>query len=357
MIHLRPSGSSIWVHCAAAPLFQSRSPVEPESDEAREGTCAAWVGETVLRGEAPDTHSLVGKSHPNGWVVTKEMAWHVQGYVNLVRSYGGIVSAERHVRLTPWLAGTLDSSVESDAGVLRVLDLKYGMMLIDPFELPQLIIYAGALLTPDVQRVELSIYQPRSWHHDGIHRVWRISADELRQHVARIIAAGERCQDPEPTATPGRHCTHCTARSSCQALASTNYAFHEVIEDNRQRKMTVDELVKEYDFITLADKLLSARKNAVAAEIEARLRTEHIPGMFLKPRKGNRQFVLDTAAVTLLTGVDASKQEPATPAEVERRGGNPAIIALISRQPDIAPKLDRVPEDYFKKLMGEPNAK
>ncbi len=226
MIHLRPSGSSIWVHCAAAPLFQSRSPVEPESDEAREGTCAAWVGEVVLRGEAPDTHSMIGQAHPNGWVVTKEMAWHVAGYVDLVRSYGGVISAERQVRLTEWLAGTLDSSVECDTGVLRVIDLKYGMMLIDPFELPQLIIYAGALLTPDVQRVELSIYQPRSWHHDGIHRVWRLSADELRQHVARIIAAGERCQDPQPIATPGRHCTHCTARSICSSgvFLSTNPA-------------------------------------------------------------------------------------------------------------------------------------
>jgi len=354
MIHLRPSGSYIWTNCAAAPLFQSRVPPEPDSDEAREGTSAAWVGEVVLRGEAVDCAAMIGKTHENGWLVTKDMAHHVQGYVDLVRSYGGTVSAEQHVRLTPWLAGTLDSSVTAVDRVLRVLDLKYGMSIVEVFENTQLIIYGGALLTPDIEWVELSIYQPRAFHHEGIHRVWRVSAAEFRQHVARIIEAGERCQAPTPIATPGRHCGYCNARSSCQALASTNYAFYEVIEDTRQRQMTPDEMVREWDFIEKADRLIKARKNAIDAEMQQRIALgEHMPGMFMKPRKGNRKFVLDAPNVQLFTGVDPYDHEPVTPAELERRGANPDVIAKISIQPDIAPKLDRVPDNYFRKLMGE----
>lgn len=354
MIHLRPSGSYIWTNCAAAPLFQSRAPVEPDSDEAREGTCAAWVGETVLRGDAIDCLAMVGQSHANGWLVTKDMAHHVQGYVDKVRSFGGTVSAEQHVRLTEWLAGTLDSSVETDGETLRVIDLKYGMRIVETFENTQLIIYAGALLTPAVKYVELAIYQPRAFHHEGIYRSWKLTGDQLREQVARIIAAGERCQAPQPMATPGRHCQYCTARSSCQALASTNYAFYDVVEDSHQRTMTAAELTRELDFLDKAEKVLSARKNAVVAEAEQRLKLgEHLPGWFMKPRKGNRSFVLDGAAVMLLTGVDPFDKKTVTPAELERRGADPATVNMLSRAPDIAPKLDRIPDNYFRKMMGD----
>lgn len=362
MMQLRPSASARWTKCALSATAEAATPPQPETDEAREGTCAAWVADVVLRDGAPDCISMIGATHTNGWVVTVDMANHCQKYVDLVRADGGTIYAEQHVRLNHRIAGTLDSATLTADGHLRVRDLKFGMVLVEVHGNTQLIIYAQALAWAlrsagvIIRRVTLGIYQPRAFHHLGINREWSMDPAELQMHAQEIAAAGERCFEPNPPAAPGKHCTYCSAKLGCEAFIGSTYRaamwWHDSIH---HRHMTGLELAEYWRFLDEAATMLKTAKSAADAEITARLRRgEHVEGMFMKPRTGNRAWTVDAATVRLFTGHDPSSGSMVSPAELERRGAHPDMVNALSRAPTLEPKLDRMPADYVTKMMGEP---
>jgi len=177
MIPLRPSSAAIWTKCAAMPRITAQVPDEPPSDPAREGTCAAWVAEMVITGAVPDAATLLNEPHPeNGWVVDAAMAYHIQNYVDMLRSRGGTVDAERTVSLNEMIRGTPDAFGVATNDELYVDDLKYGYEIVESTT-PQVTIYAGALFRllqrkrVHIKRVHLGIYQPRAYHPAGVHRM------------------------------------------------------------------------------------------------------------------------------------------------------------------------------------------
>lgn len=358
-IHLRPSSSYRWTNCAASPSFEADLPAEPESDEAREGTAAAWVADCVLRGDAADASDLDGRSHANGHLVTPDMVFHVQRYIDLIKSFGGMTTTEKFVRLTPTIAGTLDASTALQGGVLRITDLKYGYEIVDVFENTQLLIYGGAevlrlaALGINVASVTLGIFQPRAMHPDGIYRTWSLTVPDLWQYIEWIVARGEDCQRSQPIATPGRHCNHCRAAPSCVAFAHSAYRMFGVVQDARQHKMTAAELSLELQFIALAAKMIEARKSALFTEAETRImKGEHVPGWGMKDTYGHRKFTVPAAVAHLLTGVDPMKKTVMTPAEFEREGANPDIVAHIAKAPVVGRKVQPVNARDFAKAFS-----
>lgn len=359
--NLRPSASSIWTKCAANPRIASRAKRVPMStDAAREGTCAAWVAECVLKEEFAKCAELVGVAHENGWVVDEEMAYHVQGYVNTIKSRGGKINAEMFVRLSETIAGTYDSSVvASDETTLFGDDLKYGFKIVDVWECTQLIIYLyGEYIRlgcpASIQRVTMGIYQPRAYHPEGIHRTWTISIQELYQYALKIVQAGDKCQDPDAVATPGDHCLYCKGAIECASSAWTLYKGFEVIERAEQGVMSAEELANEANFLKLMDVMLKARKAAVDAELEARLNSdEYIRGWGLKDRHGNRQFTVDPVTVHLLTGVNPFVKETMSPAKLEQAGANKDIVKTITRVPRIGTALKQTTDKDFGRMLRE----
>lgn len=363
MIQLRPSKAALWSVCAAQPSFESRTPEEPPSEEAKEGTCAAWVADCVLRGDAHSCADMIRRSHANGWLVGPEMADYVQGYVDLVCADGGLTTTEQFVRLNDFIGGTLDSSTALASGTLKIRDLKYGMQLVEIFDNPQLLIYGGAeykRLTEAghvITAIELAIYQPRAFHHQGIYRPWRLTPQELWDHCVRLATAGQRCQESVPVATAGRHCAlhHCRARLSCQAFISSTYNAASVLaESTAQRQMTAKELADFWLFLETAEKLIKSAKSAADTEAETRMRKgEHVPGLFLKPRAGNRKFKYPAETIKRFTGVDPTQPQLVTPAELERQGVPVALVNAMSEQPSLAPKVDRMPPNYLAKVFDK----
>ena len=357
---LRPSSAHVWTKCAIQPLMASRMPPEVPSDPAREGTCAAWLAEMVLTKQAPTAADMIGAIHENGWVVDAEMAYHIQPYIDKVRSHGGTVHTERKVILNQHIKGTPDAFAVLDAeGVLRVDDLKYGYLIVEPFQLPQTAIYTGAILrmltARDVviRRVVIGIYQPRSWHPAGIYRTWVTNPEELMAFVRWIEAQGELCQNPNAMATPGEHCEYCPAASTCAAVAHEGYRVHSMLVAETQRHMSATEAVNELAFLDMIEKMISGRKKAVEAEVEARIqKAEHFPGWHLEERRGNRRFKFDPLMVRITTGVDPRAMKVVSPAELERMGADPAKVALVSEMPRIAPKLKRVSKNYYANLFN-----
>lgn len=358
MIQLRPSSSYRWTRCAASASFEADQPVEPPSDEAREGTAAAWVADCVLRGDAHDASDMTGETHANGHLVTPDMVFHVQKYIDKVRSYGGTVSTEQFGRLNEFIAGTLDSSIVTFGGtVLRVKDLKYGFEIVDPYQNTQLLIYAAIELIrlghpAHITHVELSIFQPRAYHPDGIDRSWTITVNELWQWINWIVERGNECQRPVPVATPGSHCDHCRAAASCVALAHSVYKIFAVVQDVRQQKMTAEELSRELTLISLAKKLIDARKSALFAEGEARLKqNEHVPGWGFRDGYGHRKFTVPASVVHAFTGTNPMKSVMMSPAEMEQSGVSPDIVNALAKAPFIGKKLHPVTSRDIEKAF------
>ena len=361
MIKLRPSGSHIWTNCVAAPLFQSNVPDQPETDETREGTCAAWVAECVLMGVYPDCKSMVGVSHSNGWLVTDEMIDFVEDYIDTLLLRGLKVYAEVKVSLNEFISGTLDAGTIDNPEILFVDDLKFGFGVVEPFENPQLIIYAAGLVRNNNYNhpwVSLGIYQPRAIHPDGVHRTWGISREELLSRADEIIRIGHMCQQPNPVATPGEHCKHCEASGSCVALGNSIYNLVDLIRSEHQVMLTPETIVTELNMLDMAEKLIAARKNGVTTEAAHFINSgQHLRGWGMVSTSAKRKFKYDSEIIEAITGVCATKPAPRTPAEIERNAPNKAqmkrIMKLLTVTPTTTPRLGRVkPSDLERQFRN-----
>ena len=364
MIQLRPSASSHWFHCAAMPRFSATLPEEAPSDPAREGTCAAWVAEMVLKGEANSTSDLVGTTHENGWLVENEMAIYTQDYVDHLRSYGGEIHAERKVRLNEMVAGTPDAfavAVASERGMYDLIidDLKYGFDIVNPYRNTQVSIYGGAILRMigdrmKIRKVTIGIYQPRAWHPSGIHRTWEIWPEQLMEFVREIERAGHDAQAVDAQATPGFHCNHCPAAHICVALTHSVYEGYRTISDERYGELNAEQLAQELDFINEMSTMVKARLTSLHAEATARMkRAEHIPGYGFEEKFGNSKFNTDGLGVLAKTGIDPFEpRKVCTPAELIRRGADKDVVASMTTRPRIPPKLIKYAPDHFKNLFA-----
>ena len=367
MRQLRPSKSHIWHQCWAAPRFIEALPEQSPGDPAREGTCAAWVAECVLKDEVDHASQMIGKSHKNGWLVENDMAEHIQGYVDHLRSRGLPVYVEEEMSLNDVIGGTPDAfMVDYERGILYVDDLKYGYDIVDPYENPQLSIYAGAIwrvlgrtfsqeATARINHVVIGVYQPRAFHPEGPYRTWEPSIARFLAFVKQIEASGNQAQKEDSVATPGRHCKHCEAAATCVALAHSTYRGFDVVRDNRQATLDADALSRELKVLDQASRLIETRASAIRAEAKARMeRGEYIPGWVLKPRYGNRKITVDPWIVKAMTGVDAyAEPKICTPAELVRRGVPKETVDRMSTRPRIPSSLSPVDLGETERLFNK----
>lgn len=358
-MQLRPSSAHMWMRCAAQPRMASMMPPELPGDPAREGTCAAWVAEMVLTGAVSSTNDMIGRSHENGWLVEPDMAYHIGKYVDLVRSNGGDIHTERRVKLNDVIEGTPDAfAVMTSSHTLCVDDLKYGYGLVEPYRNPQVSIYAGAIVRMLTARnvridvVHLGIYQPRAWHPAGPHRRWSVRPETLMAFVHEIEAAGRRAQDPEAVTTPGDHCRYCPAAATCVGIANANYENYERIARDDQRHMRAEELSVELAFLERAEAMLKGRKDAIHAEAAARMtKGEYVPDYHLERAAGQRRFTKSRDVIRAMTGIDPRSEKLVTPAELERMGASPSIVARLVETPRTKPQLKRVPPGYYANVF------
>ena len=358
-IETRPSASPIWTNCSLAPRLIASVPEQPESDPAREGTCAAWVAETVLRGERADCKTMVGESHANGWTVDLSMAWYIQRYVDMIRDRGGEIDVERRIRLNDHIQGTADAVGTFADGKVIVDDLKYGYEIVEPYS-PQLAIYAGGLVRyltardHRVTTVTMGIYQPRAFHPQGIYRTATFRPEDLMMRVKQIESAAVEAHSYSAIATPGKHCRYCRGAAICSAVAHAVYDVHAVMLNGEQREMTADELRKELEFLSVAEAMLKSRKDAVHAEASARASNgEQIPGWMRQQGYGKRRWTVGKEVVKMVTGIDPSADKMITPAQLEVKGANPELVKAMTETPRTAATWKPVPQGFYAAAFGE----
>lgn len=334
------------------------APPEEPGDPAREGTCAAWLAEVLIKDPSITAVAMVGNSHENGWIVDRAMAHHIQKYVDLLRSYGGDLDAERKVRLNAFIAGTPDAFGILSDGTLNVIDLKYGFEIVE-VTTEQVAIYAGALVRHmtahgvTIRKVRLGIYQPRAYHPAGIFRTWEMWPEELMSRVHKIEQAGAACQNDAAIATPGAHCRRCPAASVCSAAAHEVYGAVSRMLNGEQRQMSAAEIANELDFMAFAEAIFKGRRDAVHAEVNARMdRGEQIPRWTRESGVGQRRWKAPKEAIQLLTGIDPSSGKMVTPLELERLGADPEIIKGLVEVPRTKAALKPITQEMVAAKFG-----
>jgi len=208
-----------------------------ESYAAREGTVAHSIAaEAMNLGlTAAGYRALLPEKIIGGVEVTDDMLAHVQTYLdhtNKVRSIPGVIYwIERKFSLeilnppVP-MFGTSDFSAYDPATkTLYVDDLKYGAgVAVEITGNVQTRYYAlGVWLSLDgrqypVERVVMTIVQPRKEHPEGFIRSEEISIDDLALFANELLEAARATLDPAAPLQPGGHCRFCPAKAVCPAL-------------------------------------------------------------------------------------------------------------------------------------------
>lgn len=222
------------------------------SEAADWGTCAHQIAERCLR-DGGDADRFIGQTEKGkkySFEVDEEMAETAQMYVDYVRSFGAAEGGiqwwiEQRFSLAD-LNPPFDAGGTGDAVIylpaekrLEIVDLKGGRgVVVDAKGNAQLRTYAlGAMLANkglDVQKVTVTIVQPRAFHKEGRIRSETFHVVDLLEWTADMLGAMrasalalERKNALPPAAwaseylSPGDHCrdTFCGAAATCPALA------------------------------------------------------------------------------------------------------------------------------------------
>lgn len=231
---------------------------ESTSEAADWGTCAHQIAERCLRdgGDADRYIGTTEKGKVYSFEVDEEMADCAQMYIDYARSVcqrpladpssdaSGQMWIEQRFTLAD-IKPPFDAGGTGDAVIylpvekrLEIIDLKGGRgVVVEAAGNPQLRTYAlGAMLANkglDVERVTVTIVQPRAYHAEGRIRSETFHVVDLMEWTVDLLSAmnraaqaiDERAALPEAAwaakwLCPGDHCadTFCKARATCPAL-------------------------------------------------------------------------------------------------------------------------------------------
>lgn len=301
---LSPSGAKRFMACPGSIRLTEHLPRQ-DSVYSREGTAAHELAEHCLNtgfdaGRFVGEHRLVdGHQIP----VTHEMAMAVQDYIDHVLWFSSHETLKFEVSLeerlsvehvVPGMFGTTDCLVYcEETKHLFVIDYKHGRgVAVEPEENPQLMTYAlGALKrygNRPVEKVTLTIVQPRAAHPRGSIRSWETTPDRLRRFADDLADAAIAVDMPDAPLVPGDHCTFCPAAGTCPALRERALsAAQDEFESVAAEGSDLEELAKALTIVGTVEIWCkkvreTAHARAVAGEVP--------PGFKLVRKRGHRKW-------------------------------------------------------------------
>lgn len=366
---LSPSGASRWLRCQGSVVLSAGKPDTP-SEFAAEGSVAHEIGYQCLR-DGRQAAEFIGQvmSHDGfTFTVSKEMAEHVQTYVDYINRLQGSALYEQKMPITH-ITGEQDAKGTADAVViqdntLNLCDLKFGMgVKVIAEQNEQLQIYALAALhqfsmVADFDTVVLHIIQPRLDHID----TWEVSVEELHEFAEEVKLASEwvaeaKQQLQEKHFVVGeKQCKFCPAKGDCKALAS--YVLNTVRDDFTDMTQPITDLNTERTLdnaslghLMAAVPMIEEFCKAIRARVETELFAgQPIPGFKLvEGRRGNRKWIDEETASQYLTTVLDDPFEhklisPTTAAKLLKDDPElPRLVTQSEGKPSVAPASDKRP--------------
>lgn len=228
---LSASSAHRWLNCPPSALISDTIPETGDNLVAEEGTAAHALAEHKLR-----KHLKQRSTYPTSDFIDEEMQEHTDGYVAFVldrfeqakkRTPDARLLIEQKLDFSEYVPdgfGTGDCIIIDD-DTLHVIDLKYGAgVLVKAEDNPQMKLYAlGALAAfgflYDVEKVEMTIYQPRR---ENICTAI-LSAGELVEWAEQVVKpAASVAADGEGEFSAGEWCLFCPIKATCRARAEKN---------------------------------------------------------------------------------------------------------------------------------------
>lgn len=327
--------------CPGALALSSAAPPQKESLSAATGTAVHQISERCLRtGADPEAFlDTVEKTKEREIAITEDEVNSADEYVRFVRrrqaelgdpnsrdpADWGSLAIEQHFSLAdlnpPFDAGGTGDAVLHDPKTrsLEVVDLKNGMQTVDVTENKQLRTYAlGAMLANpglDVERITVTIVQPRAPHKDGRIRSETFDVAELIEWTAELLAkmnlSKQACDEYDAIGgntvlfdewaakwlKPGK-CSFCPAEGFCpavrqKALDAAGVWLDELEQPrlhNAPGEMSAEKLGQTLDMLELIENWIKA------VRAHAHTMAEHgtaIPGYQLVEKIGNRKWAAD----------------------------------------------------------------
>lgn len=348
---LKASHAFRWVSCPAS-ANDTGCNSRHQTEAVLEGLAAHYVASCVLIGNASCASDLIGHNSPQGIEITPEIANSVQAYVDYV-GRPALMHIEE-LRENDFVSVKPDCVIDYGTG-LEIVEFKHGWKIIEPYFNPQLMLGATAFIRPEHQHIKLTVVQPRPFHPSGSIRSHVLSPVELEYHMKYVWERAALTKSPVPPAHPAEYpkdyCDGCPRANSCAALAHEVYAGHD--RPGQFGMLKARALQGEWAYLKTFAALTKARLNALEAEIESRIKAgEYIPGLFLKPRYGNRTFTVPVEVIQSVTDVELFKQVQISPAELEKEGLSRAILDQISTCPKIGHKIGLLTQKDVEKIFN-----
>lgn len=314
---LSASSSSRWINCPPSARMEDKFEDSGDSIFAAEGTLAHEMADALLRiavgqGDALELKKKL-ESVKSDELYQSDMDEYVNIYVNYVleQFYAAskkckfvklkIEERTDYSYLVPEGFGTSDANIISD-GTLEIVDLKYGKgVRVDSTGNSQLRLYALGLLRAydlayDIDKVKMTIVQPRLWHIDS--ETMYIS--ELHDWADGVVKpAAELAHRGEGNCKTGSWCRWCKAKAVCRTLAEKNLELAK-LEFASPNELTDEEIIDVYE----RSGLLSDWVNAVSKHmLDSALAGKQWEGYKLVEGRSIRKWKDEDQAITHLTKV------------------------------------------------------
>lgn len=349
---LPPSSAAAWRRCAMWVAMNQAYP-KPDTPESMEGHAAHWVFAEMLAGRIV----VEGQVAPNGVVVTEEMVEGAELVVDTVRARipaGVPLHVEERVaiaRIHPQCFGTPDIwAYVVQAGVLEVIDYKFGHRFVDEYENDQGIAYTAGIidhladlmqkgpgLIDQVIKVNFTVIQPRCFYKGAPVRTWSVMASDLRGHINQLAGAAELALMPNPPAVTNSECRDCPGRHACPALQQAAYADAEFATRSSPVELAPAAASLELRMMEHALERLQSRVEGMREAVATYIRQGHsVPWHRAEQGYGRTQWTIpaeQVVAMGSLMGVDLSKTGAKTPTQAKKAGVDEAVIKAYSVTP------------------------
>lgn len=385
---LAPSFAPVWGHCSGAVQAALQHP-QGDTQYTLEGTAAHWVGSECLEsfkdpnGAASMCSEWLGKTAPNGVVITQEMTDAAQVYVSdvltVANEFGGLRQlliehrvAMPHIHKDNW--GTLDCAlVVFHNNKIYLWDYKHGHGLVEAEGNLQLVNYLSGLagqlgIDGDADQAidfEVRVVQPRCYQGDGPVSVWRGKLSDIRPYVNQLTHQAHEAMTA-PKLTSGTHCRYCPAILNCPAVRKANYRMFDYVQQPFELdELSGPDLAFERELLTNNVKIAQARIDAITELVTHQIaQGDNSAGLTLESKLGAAKWVSDwrdVIAFGSMFGVDLRKPDCITPTQavasvpVEMRETFEQAMQAHTRKKPGTPKLINIKDSRTAKAFRKRN--
>ncbi len=348
------------MNCGGSFVLDVRSDEMP-SDDLIEGNAAHTVLQHTFHKQC-NPYDLIGQRVNNNFTVTDEMVDFLSPVIANIMQRGLQIATEYNTDwqvLSGWnITGRCDIfQYNYQTATLHIDDLKYGWRLIEPEMNWTLISHAISVASRQnypIDRIILTIHQPRPFHKDGKSREWTLDRQQLIELNNRVV---QRFNTLDNTLQTGPHCYKCGGLAVCPAARQAGLNAVDVAVSGYHENLSGTELGYEMIMLERAADAIKQRLSALESLAEANLKKgQLVQGFSLGTSIGKTRW-LDTATIDglqAITGKRLVEEKLMTPAAAKRAGVPEAIVDAMSHRPATGFKLVREDLDKTaKKLLGK----